>query len=233
MSTITRKDLKKRQPKSAMQKRLRYYYKGGRQIYRDVSYLKGLLNVEFKFKDLTGSTLVIGNTTATAQYILLNGLSRGTNANERVGRTIKVKSIQMYATIRLNDACAPGTENNVRVALIYMRDTDGLTPTYSGGTYRSIYINDTVNAMRDLTNRDKFVVLRTWQIALNAEGVKSRNIKYYRKFNLKTVYSATTAGDVSDISKGSFWLVVIGDTNLANPDETWLNYNARMRYIDN
>lgn len=233
MSTLNRKDFKKREPKTAMQKRLRYYYKGGRQLYRDVSYLKGLINTEFKFKDTSASTQVIGNTSATAHYALLNGLSRGTDANQRVGRSIKLKSVQLQATIRLNDACAATTENNVRVLLVMMKDPEGIAPTYSGSTFRSIYLTDSISSMRDLNNRGKFYVLKQWYIALNAEGVKSRNIKFYKKMNTHQYFNAQTNGDIGDITSNALYLIAIGDLNNANPDETWISYQARIRFIDN
>lgn len=232
-STITRKDLKRRQPKTEMHKRLRYYYKGGRQLYRDVSYLKGLINTEFKWKDSIASTQVIGNTSATAQLFLLNGTSRGTDSSNRVGRTIRLKSIATNFTVRLNDACAAGTENVVRVILLWQKHVQGVAPTYSGTTSTSLYVSDTVDAMRYLNNRSDFRVLKEWKICLNADGVKARNIRYYRKLSHKVVYNNGTAGDVTDIETGALYLIALGTLNNANPDETWISHYSRIRYIDN
>lgn len=236
--SINRKDFKRREPKSAMQKRLRYYYKGGRQLYRDVSLLKSMINTELKFKDQLAGAISIGNTSATATYVLINGLSRGSTASQRDGNSIKVSSVQMHLRCNLNvtGVSANTLENNtIRFCLVLDKSPQTLAPTVSGGTPQSIFLSDVTYSFRDLNNRSKFTILKEWRVNLTADGRDSATIKYYKKFkNLHTIYNASTNGDITDINSNALWLIVYGSSGLVTaPNDTVLNYGIRMRYYDN
>lgn len=227
MSTL--KNLKIRNKKSGMQKRFRNYYKGGRQLYNDVMYLKRLINVEFKFKEGALADQTIGSTSPTAFYALLNGLSNGTGAGQRIGSSIKNASIQLNLEFKLAGAL---NKDYIRCVLVWVKNVDGTAPVYANNDANSIYTGATPNSMRQLTNRNKFIILRDWHINLDADGISQRYIRYYRKLNNHTIFGTTSVGDVTDINNGALYLVAISQSGTA-PDTSTITYNSRVRFIDN
>lgn len=227
MSTL--KNLKIRHKKSGMQKRLRNYYKGGRQLYSDVMYLKRLVNTEFKYVERSLADQTIGSTSAAANYYLLNGLGNGTGYGQRVGQSVKIASVQLNLEIKLSGAI---DKDYVRCVLVWVKNVDGTQPAYANADTNSIYVSATPNALRSLHNRNKFMILRDWHINLDKDGTSQRYIRYYRKMNNHTTYGTTSNGDVTDINNGALYLIAISQSGTA-PDTSTITINSRVRYIDN
>lgn len=222
MSTITRKDLKKREPKTAMHKRLRYYYKGGRQIYRDVQALKGMLNVEYKAVTQSYSQNVDSSGTATANVTLLIPPTRGDDINQRDGRTIRYKSIQIEGVASMSASAAA---TNIYIALVWVPQPKGVAPAFS-----DLLANVTTIGLRNLDKRGDLVVLRKWRFPLNINGVRSREFKYYRKLNHKSIFNSGSAGAITDIETGAFFMFQLSNESTNTPLIAWY---SRLRYIDN
>lgn len=75
----------KKQAKKIYRKRARVYGKAGKQLYRDVMYLKGLINSELHF---VNTTIAATDITSTGNCISLSTVPQGDSNSERSGNTI-------------------------------------------------------------------------------------------------------------------------------------------------
>lgn len=219
-----RKTYKKKIGKYTGVNRYKNYYRGGRQLYKDVMLLKSLINTEKKFIDTpsAGATLPT-NTNGT--LILLNALSQGTAYNQRTGISIKIASIEVEGFCTLN---ASATTDFIRVSLIQDKQPNG-----SSANYGNVYDLATAVAPLSFRNQatvDRFVVLKNWKIDLDTNGRALVKFKCYLKLNEHTKYNAGNAGTIADIATNAFYLTFAG--NLSANFST-INYNCRIRFIDN
>nr|UOF79570.1 capsid protein [Cressdnaviricota sp.] len=183
-------------------------------------------NVEKKFADVTS----VADITATPTVLVLNGTSRGTNVNERIGYRILVKSIQLKATM-VRENAATTTLQQVHLTIVYDRQTNGAAPAYAdvwgGNTFPGTDLRNNVNMGR-------FFVI--WDHVENIEGVNqggssSKFVEFFRKVNLPVYYNAGTAGDVTDIATGGLFLLIKGST-AAGADDVDTTISTRIRFTD-
>lgn len=207
-----RRFYKKRAPPS----RWSIYSNAGKQLWKDVKYLKNLINTEFKYLDTSAETGVDDSGT----LILLNGMTKGDSINTREGRTLRIKSVQLHININMNTSA---TRTRLKWALVIDKQVNGAAPNIS-----DIYDNVLLN-FRNLNNRKRFVILKQGLVNTN-DDFPERDKSYYKRLNFKTIYNAGNAGSIADINTNSFYLLLLSDENLNTPT---INYTARIRFIDN
>lgn len=158
---------------------------------------------------------------------LLNGIARGDEINERTGRKVQMRSIEMhlYATV----TPATGTDQRQRVLVIYDKQTNGAALTAA-----NVLQNTSPVGLRNLENRSRFICLYDEAFSLNATGESDseRTFKWYRKVNLTVTFNSGDAGTVADITTGSLYMVVVG-SNVAGATAGSVNGYVRVRYTDN
>lgn len=196
------------------------YGRIGRKIYRDVSYLKNMINTEFKSEDVV-TTINPDNTAGSSgSRTLLNALTRGDTIDTRDGRQVRFKSVQVNINSVINTSA---TDTRVFVALVIDKQPNQNAPTYA-------QVFDQGQAMfRNLDWRKRFVVLRKWIIKLNQDYPEQvRNL--YKKIDMKTVYNDGNTGTVTDITTNALYLVHLSDEPTNTPSVT---LSTRLRFIDN
>jgi len=126
---------------------------------------------EFKAVDVHAATAV----TTTPIVVLLNGIARGDDINERTGREVDMRSIQFSAQVRA--ATTTGVDQTHRVLIVYDRQTNAAAPTMA-----QVCESATIQAPRNLENRKRFSILFDKIYNLNAadESGSSRQIRWYR-----------------------------------------------------
>lgn len=210
----------------------RQYNKGYTQGYRrrqnysvaklakDVGRVKGMLNVEYKSKDmdLANSPGINGN------YVLLNGLQKGDDINNRDGRQVRFKSIQ-YA-FQTEIASAQTTPQLLRWIIFIDKQPNAAGPGLIGNIY-----DDPIDGFRNLNNRRRFVVLKTGLINLLPadSDYQQPKRKGYKKIDMRTIYDDSDNGDITDITSNSLYMWFGTDAGTA-PSVTG---KARLRFIDN
>lgn len=210
--------------KGPWQKRFRNYYKGGRQIYRDIGTLTGG-NTEFKWEDVSFTGQAVGTTSSV--FPLIN-LGRGTDAVNRIGRSIRMKSAQLQLTFTLDTA---QSADQLRIVLVKEKFTGGTAVTYSGGTAKSIFTTSNFDSLRDLNNRENIQILSNKFISLTNDGVEKRTVKLYKKFNYHVIFNGSNNADITDIQSGALYLVILGNlSNITNP--TLMSGYIRLRFLD-
>lgn len=178
---------------------------------------------EQKFLDTTA----LGINTSAPRIILLNGIAEGTGVSQRVGRKIKMTSVQGRMSVYVSTAT---TSPSVRCMIVYDMQTNstlaGLGDILQVFTAGSDFISP-----YNLNNRDRFRVLWDKTYTVNAVNNERATFKFYKKLKLDTVYDNTGA-IIDDISTGSLLLLFFSSdrTVAANPV---VDYYARVRYMDN
>lgn len=204
--------------------------------------------VEAKAVDLPITTFPV-DTTGKVQ--LINGLVVGANAFQRIGRKISLLSVRMTGYIQWAQAGTTPSTEYLRVALVYDKQPDGVSPTWaqvfttvdSGGTATS-----TSTAQPNLDNKDRFIILRDMRykadfVTANAGGppliqpsaqteCKWVFDEFIRLKGIPTQYSATSnTGTVSDVQTGGLFVLTLGSS--ASVDTQYSSRIwTRVKYTD-
>lgn len=178
---------------------------------------------EFKSVDLHADNV---SCSTTPGILLLNGMTVGSSIDQRVGREVTLRSIQFQYVVRANTA---GVDQQVRVALVYDRQTNGAAPAFN-----DVFDYSNVTAARKLENRKRFRILYDRTYTLNAIGEPGAQVarRFYRRLRHPVTFNSGSTGLVADITTGSFYLLFLS-TQAAGTNAALLDYNTRVRYTDN
>jgi len=178
---------------------------------------------EFKSVDLHADNV---SCSTTPGIILLNGMTVGSSIEQRVGREVTMRSIQFSYVVRANSA---GVDQQVRVALVYDRQTNGAAPAFN-----DVFDFTNATAARKLENRKRFRILYDRTYVVNAIGEAGSQVarRFYRRLRHPVTFNSGNTGLVSDIATGSFYLLFLS-TQAAGTNAALLDYNTRVRYTDN
>lgn len=201
-------------------RRGKIYGAAGAQLWKDVKMLKSLINVEFKVRD-TVNTI---SAPLAGTLVLLNGLQKGDDYNNRDGRQVRWKSLQMYLRSSLN---VSATQSTMRVILFIDKQSSETAPT--AASLLDTTTAGVVDAFRNLSNRKRYVVLYDKRVQLNTD-FPEKVTKWYKKLDMKTVFDDSDAGTVADITTNSVYALFCSDEATNTPG---VIYNFRMRFIDN
>lgn len=187
------------------------------KAYQGVKYLKGLVNVEFKFKDYGTAAA----STAAGVITLLNAMQKGDDVNLREGRQIRMKSLEYRDTLELNGAATATTHR-----LIFFIDT---APAGALPATTDLLDAAAVQSPRNLDNRRRFIILRDVMRTIDS-GVPQKHRKIFVKMNFKTTYNSGNAGNVTDLSGNALYMLHMSDEAVNTPT---LTYETRIRFVDN
>lgn len=210
----------------------------------------GLVGLELKFFDTSLVNSTVSNAFALTDgeqdpvgLLCLNCPTQGTGASERLGRFIKMKSLQIRFHFHLEPTeagTAPLGDVSVFVALVLDKQTnnaqlDSEDVYTNGGASPKL----TAQPLRDMQHTDRFRVLKSTQfimrrstanmaqgaVDLFAQGAVVKNLDWFVNLKgLKTQFTST-GGSVAQIQDNS--LHVLAWTNL---DSVNISYNSRMRF---
>ena len=111
---------------------------------------------ERKFFDnsINASTLMPA-ATATWAFALLNGIGQGTDANQRVGRTVEWQSLFIRYSASAT-ATTAGLPDKYRVVIVYDKQNNAAAalpaPT-------DVFTDNAIQGLQNLDNRSRFVIL--------------------------------------------------------------------------
>lgn len=228
----------KRKYKSRYQKR---YYKKKAKLVSKWGY-PGALSVEKKWVDVVPDTspspqkLFNGALGVGKHLSLLNGIATGSGASNRIGRNIRIVSIQLKGSIW---GIMPTESNRVRVMIIVDTQSNNtacdIVQVLSGGANAFSFIN--------LNYRDRFRVLMDESFTLGfvdtvgdpPSGVTvspcTCTVDKYIKTSIDVTYSSN-GSDIGAISTNSVYVLSCAGINgTADTAYSWY-WNARLRYTD-
>lgn len=197
---------------------------------RAASYAKASTG-EFKSVDVSLDSLGV-DTTGTVS--LLNGVGRGTDIDEREGREVNMRSVQLRYIVYTNTEAA--SDQWGRVILVYDRQSNGTAPAIT-----DVLQTNSITAMRNLENRKRFKIFMDKTFVINASyqtaaalNTASNNHffeEYYRKLSHPVTFNSGTAGTIADITTGSMYLITMG-TAATGTTSSLCGLKSRIRYTD-
>jgi len=171
------------------------------------------------------------------QLGLLATVAQGTTTQERIGRKLTWKSIQLRGSMNASSATTAKVDKVVML-LIYDKRPTGALPTLA----------DVLEGTRgfDLNNEngfDRFKILKRmeWMIIGNTSGPThltantAKNVKKYIKLNKPCAYgvdAAGVAGSIAGIKEGALYWALTGSHNTASGLGTDVYVAARVRFQD-
>lgn len=187
---------------------------------------------EANFTDLGTQTFTVASDLPT-QVTLLNIIGQGAASNQRVGKRVALKSLQIRGAV----FSSGGTVyEDAAVVVVYDKMPCGTMPVKTdifttGDTYG--FIND--------QNSDRFVILKrfdynlTGNVSGNIDGANSNSIVscdfYLPLKGLPTVYKALGTGAIGDISTGALYLMFVGKNPAASGSSS-ATVSCRVRFYD-
>lgn len=180
---------------------------------------------EWKYKD----TLINVAIDATGTQTLLNGISPGNGASERVGMKICIKTVEIILRVKVTDGT--GVDQDQRLMILLDRQANGAAPA----ALTDFLLAANITSPRALTNRKRFKTFWNKIYSLNASGESGshRIYKAYLKFRRPIIvdYNAGAAGTVADISSNALYLITLGSVVAGATAGVAYGY-IRLRYTD-
>lgn len=201
---------------SQFQKYANMAYKG----FRIATRVAGLVNVEYKVKDLVATA----TPSTSGSLSLLNGLTKGDDYNNRDGRQVRWKSIQMYLRSTLH---ASATNTSIRVIIFIDKQASETAPT--AAALLDLTTASAVDAFRNLSNRKRFVIIADKRVVINT-NYPEKTTRLYKRLDMKQIFDDSDAGTVSDITTNSLYVLFLSDEATNVPS---IVHNFRLRFIDN
>lgn len=141
-------------------------------------------------------------------YLLLNGLTLGTGASNRIGREIMMRELDFYVSPTAS-----------RFMIVYDRQSNGGAPSSTDLTQDSTDLQSPWS----FTNRDRFDILWDSQWDRTPEQA----IISYQKglpIGLCTYYNSGNAGTVADITSGALYLAIWSQGAAGGPGVSLMLY---------
>lgn len=184
------------------------------------------IHQEFKAIDLDIATTgngADGLWSVTMGRTCANAISIGAAINQRIGRQITLRSIQLHLIVKADaDQTAMVT---CRYLIVYDRQCNG---ALAAGT--DVLVAATVNSPKNLDNRERFTIIRDQTFGLLKDTEKAQYTdEYYRKLYHPVTYNAGVAGTYADINTGTLLFLAVSTVATEMPVATGF---LRVRYTD-
>jgi len=184
---------------------------------------------ELKYFDST----VVGTISTTGAILTsANLIPQGTGENQRIGRTVTVKSIQMKG-IFTQPPSDDLFNDYVQLALVQDTQANGTQPAYAD-VYTAA---NNINSMLNLDNSQRFKVLKVWRFPLEAKTFNStsnnwaetkKGVSFYKRVNIPITFSGTT-GVITEVRSNNLcWALIGNSVNNAN----LYDMTIRLRFDD-
>ena len=179
-----------------------------------------------------------GQTTVASAGTVLTGtlvaMTQGTGDSQRIGRTIKVMSVQLYGRCILPSTSTVGnTSDRLRLIIFLDRQANKDTPAVT-----DLLTTADINSFRKLSNGKRFKFLYDEVMEMNSYGGAGngtsddfvelqRTITCHKDgLNIPIEYTAN-AGDKTDLTENNIGIIGISASGNVN-----VKYICRIRYTD-
>ena len=177
-----------------------------------------LINTEFKKVDTQLETPI----TDTPQIRLINALIKGDDFDNRDGRSVRFKSVDIRWTVLMN---LLNTQTTLRCMVVIDKQPNA-TLMLIGDLLDETH----TNSFKNLNNRKRFVILKDETLTLQSSGKSTNYMRYYKPLDMITIYDDSDSGGISDITTNALYLVIFSDQAT---NGTIQDCHTRMRFIDN
>lgn len=180
---------------------------------------------ELKFIDVSNTTNCSISAVTFSAGVFLNGLVQGSDATQRVGRKVNLKSLYMRYSFQLSPTSTQGCVG--RILVVYDKQTNATAPAIT-----DILLADAFASPNNLSNRDRFVTLvdvLTSPIGVQGEFAACDVI--YRKINLEQMFNTGSTGNIGDVTSGGIYAFFSqsGGVGVAAPQ---IVFRSRIKFTD-
>lgn len=187
------------------------------QLWKDVKYVKGLLNVEYK--NIDTSVSLVPDTTAVSS-VLINSVGQGDDRTNRDGRSIRIKYITAKLTITLVEDF-----NIVRLILVCDREAE------NGVALDSKFLQfNSVNSLYNIDGTKRFKVLYDKIFSMDKDKSNQIHIKFNKRLGTKVKYQGTSTG-IANIETNAYYLLAVSNATFGTAPGI-VGY-TRVRFVDN
>ncbi len=197
----------------------------GMRNFAELMKIKGRLNTELKFLDVSAAASAVAVTSISANALQITELVQGLDEDERIGRQIKLKSVMVQVNLTIHATPATGGTTRVRVMMVQLWNAAGTRPT-SGN-----FMNDVtdIQSFNNLDQSRQYRILFNRIIVLDLVKRPEVSFKIYRKMNTRVSYVAPTANAAGN-GPGYIGLWIFDDET---SNHATFDVKSRIRYIDN
>lgn len=188
---------------------------------------RAVASKETGFVDLAVSSY---NFDTTGSIVLIATVPQGASVNQRVGKKIMWKSIQMRGRYTQNSA---GLANDCTVLIVYDKRPTGTLPAIT-----DILVTASSSSFNNDANSGRFKILKREDFQLvgnlaaqNMTEITMRSADCFLKVPLPAEFMAAGTGAIGDISLGALYLVTVGN-NTAGTSAAAAQVAFRTRFID-
>lgn len=194
-----------------------------------ISRTSGFSNVvygkELKFVDAATTLNPAAASAAFTAGTLLNGLTIGSGADNRVGRRMKMLSLEMKWLWSLSPTSTGGSP--ARILVVYDKQSNTVATPIA-----DVLVTDNALSVYNLANQDRFIILADFLTSPISPGSNYGVGGVVRKkLNLETIYNAGNAGTISDISSGAIYIYSAQFASIATAGPDFYA-QCRIRFSD-
>lgn len=191
-----------------------------RKVMSDLNYVKGMLNVEDKYKNSIASAQAISDTWGVN---ILNNLSLGNTSTTRQGQSIKAVDLQFNITASMN-ASAQVTF----LRFIILRDEQ---PNAAAPAIGDVLEDSTnIRSLRNVSYNERFHIYYDDIVALNINGMQAWVTSKLLRIQFHTLFNTSNNGTIADITKNSLYFCLASSETTNTPSVGWY---MRFSFIDN
>lgn len=197
------------------------------QLWKDVKFLKDMINVERKVYDIDLTAGALATNVGSTSW--MSGIATGTGFNQRTGMVVKASSFSLKGTIECNASAASPTQ--VRI-IIYINKSlnQGVLPGTSDilQSTGSSGIGGPITPYQ-LNNVGDFTVLMDRKYTVDLVQRNQVNVNFRCKLGHHIRWE-TTGDLIANTESGHIFMLVVSDQSTNQPS---FQYYSRLRYVDN
>lgn len=180
---------------------------------------------EKKNQDLI-QTLALPLLSAFSTPALINGIGQGTGSNQRIGRKVLLKAIQMRYTAQSGVIAGGNVPMQNRIIVFYDKQSNGAAPAITDVVVANSFVSPL-----NLNNSDRFVILFD-ELTESAQGATFMiSGSRYTKCNLEQMFVGNNAL-IADIAGGAVFIMAANNSDPVVGQATSTYVHTRVRYID-
>lgn len=177
-----------------------------------------------------GLTLVAGGGDKTfvayTAASLLNAVVQGTTAETRIGRKIRMRSLEIRWNYALALTSVGGSP--LRILVVYDKQANAAFPAIT----QVLNTNDFVSPM-NLSNSDRFTIIRSFITEPISTGNNySVSGHEFIPIDLEAIYNDTNGGTIADIQTGSILITIAYNAQVTTAAPLF-SFISRIRFDDN
>lgn len=193
------------------------YKNAGSQLWKDVKYLKSLLNVEYKNID---NSISMTPDVSASTSMLLNSVAQGDDRTNRDGRSVRFRYMTMKLQLHIST-----TSTITRLIIVNDREAENGVALDT-----KLLTSNSITSLYNIDSTRRFKVLFDRTFSMDEDNKSDIFIKFNKRMFSKTKYNGTSTG-ISNIETNAYYLYAV--SNAAFGVAPVISGVVRLRFVDN